>query len=118
MNDQCLLGQACANEESSEAMNLLNSAQKANSKAYNKGYDQINWDKASPVIPELRWYGYRHVDGSIHVKRYLSEMDIKETRRSDFVVYTWGPFTAKDRPDALDRIQSMLRGTQAMMEGH
>jgi len=110
MNDSCVLGQACANEESSEAMNMLNSAQKANSKEYNKGYDQITWgNQASPVIPsDLTWFGYRHMNGSMLLKRYLNAEDFKEAQDSDFVLYTVGPFEAPDRKTALKHLAGIL----------
>jgi hypothetical protein len=94
------------NEERNEAMNMMNSAQKANSKEFNKGYDAIKWDgKSKPKqLPALEWYAYLHVDGGIHVKRYRAELqrgDINEAIESDFVIRVVGPYEAKDRNDAI-----------------
>ncbi len=114
MNDQCLLGQACANEASSEKMNMYNTAQKSNSKNFNDNYDEIRWDHDSPVIPEatipsdLTWFGYRHMNGSLHVKRYLSAESFREAQESDFVLYTVGPFEAPDRATAVEHVAQTL----------
>lgn len=48
----------------------------------------------------LIWWGYRHVNGHIQVKRYFHPMDIKEAMESDFVEDVCGPFEADDRSDA------------------
>ncbi len=47
-----------------------------------------------------RWYGYSHVDGEIHVKRYFDRRDIEEARESIFVDAVTGPFDAEDRDSA------------------
>ena len=51
-----------------------------------------------------QWYGYTHVEGSIHVKRYdpvQGPGDIEEAQDSDFVESVLGPFQARTREDAL-----------------
>jgi len=52
-----------------------------------------------------RWWGYRHVDGSVHVKRYFDMRDLDEAADSDFVGAVRGPFTARNREEALRRMQ-------------
>lgn len=96
------------NEERNEAMNMMNSAQKANSKAFNKGYDGIKWGKPAPM---REYYAYRHVNNSIHVKRYRPELqrgDIDEAVESDFVVRVAGPYEAEGRTDALLKARELL----------
>jgi len=50
-----------------------------------------------------KWCGYRHVDGSIHVKRYFDSRDIQECRESDFVNMIFGPFDADTIEEALKK---------------
>ena len=51
----------------------------------------------------LEWYAYKHISGSLHLKRYLGDYgDIKEARASDFVITVTGPFEAKNREVATD----------------
>lgn len=52
----------------------------------------------------LMWWGYRHVDGSIHVKRFFDDRDIQEADESDFVAVTAGPYEADTREEAKERI--------------
>ncbi len=109
MNDQCLIGQACASEASSEKMNMYNTAQKSNSKNFNDNYDKITWGKDSPVIPsDVTWFGYRHVHGGLFVKRYLSERDFEVAQNSDFVLYTIGPFEAPNQEAAMVHLKEIL----------
>jgi hypothetical protein len=103
------------NEERNEAMNMMNSAQKSNSKLFDKGYDSIQWDgKPKPKsVPALQWYGYMHVEGSIHCKRYFSEVsqgDIDEAIESDFVWIVHGPFEAENREAALKILREVFNG--------
>jgi len=91
-------------EGRNEKMNMMNSAQKANSKAFDKGYDGIAWDdKPKPrKLPLAEWYGYLHVQGSIHLRRYFGDRgDIDEAIESDFVALVKGPFEAESRKEAL-----------------
>ena len=50
---------------------------------------------------KLLWWGYEHENGSFQVKRYFNNRDLVEARESPFVVYVIGPFLAKDREEAL-----------------
>ena len=58
--------------------------------------------------PQLQWWGYRHINGSIQVKRYFDKRDLEEARESDFVDTVVSPFLAKDREDALVKIKEKL----------
>lgn len=56
----------------------------------------------------ILWWGYRHTDGSLHVKRYFDQMDIEEAQDSVFVERTYGPFDAMNREDALQHLKEVL----------
>ena len=55
-------------------------------------------------VPTLQWWGYLHIDGGLHAKRYFDERDTNEARESPFVDIAVGPFDATDRDDALKQI--------------
>ena len=58
---------------------------------------------------ELRWWAYRHTDGSLHVKRYLDDPgDLQEARESSFVDEMFGPFLAANRESAMTRARARL----------
>jgi len=47
---------------------------------------------------KFEWCAYRHVDGSIHLKRYLGDpLDLREMRESPFVSAVTGPFHCNQR---------------------
>jgi len=48
-----------------------------------------------------QWWGYKHVENTIHVKRYFDRQDIVEALSSDFVKSVAGPFYAVDREEAM-----------------
>lgn len=48
----------------------------------------------SRIDPGPPWYGYIHVDGTLHVKRYFGPEDITEATDSEFVAQITGPFHA------------------------
>ncbi len=110
MNDQCLLGQACANEASSEKMNMYNKAQKSNSQLFDENYDKITWgNQASPVIPsDVTWFGYRQTNSTLQIKRYFSPKDIDKAWESDNVLAVFGPFKAPDRETAKIHLKELL----------
>jgi hypothetical protein len=47
-----------------------------------------------------KWWGYLHVDGTVHAKRYFDEKDIIEARESDFCAGIHGPFEIPSSGDA------------------
>jgi len=58
-----------------------------------------------------KWWGYIHIDGSIHVKIYFDQRDISEAWESPFVQSVYGPWECKGREDAIERLkQSSNRG--------
>jgi hypothetical protein len=55
------------------------------------------------------WWGYLHQNGSLIIKRYLSEDDVLEALESDFCVKIFNPFWATTRQDALNQINNKLK---------
>lgn len=60
----------------------------------------------------MMWYGYMHVSGSIHLKRYNDSGDIDEARESDFVEQVYGPFAAKTQSEALTILKTRVVMTE------
>ena len=56
----------------------------------------------------MKWWGYLHTSGTIQVKRYFSELDIKEAIESDFCQKVFYPFEADNRENALKHIRKEL----------
>jgi len=57
---------------------------------------------------EILWWGYLHVDGSLQVKRYFSDLDLAEARESPFVESVYGPWVADGREDALNKLKQEI----------
>ena len=51
------------------------------------------------------WWAYKHINGSIQVKRLWDEKDMYDATQSEFVVKIYKPFLATNRSDALAYIQ-------------
>jgi len=56
------------------------------------------------------WWGYKHVNDTLQVKRFCTVEDIFDARRSDFVAEVKGPFRAHTREEALKNLQILLDG--------
>jgi len=56
----------------------------------------------------MKWWGYLHNEGSLHVKRFFDFQDIEEAEESSFVKITAGPFDADDRHDAIEKLREKL----------
>lgn len=56
----------------------------------------------------LPWWGYLHVDGSLHVKRYFDQRDLDDAYESDFVYQVCQPLLAISREDAVAQIGEIL----------
>ena len=60
-------------------------------------------------MANLQWYGYEHVNGTYHLKRFLDDIsDVYEAAGSDFVVQVAWPFEAENREDALRKLKNLL----------
>ena len=57
---------------------------------------------------DIQWYGYLHVDETLHVKRYFDRKDIEEAQYSDFVQRVTSPFFAINRTRAFEIAKSKL----------
>lgn len=55
------------------------------------------------------WWGYLHVNGTVHPKRLYSSLDIKEAEESPFVRKVVPPFLATSREDALAYLMFRLQ---------
>lgn len=55
-------------------------------------------------MEQIMWFGYKHINGSLHVKRYGDEKDYEEARDSDFVDRIYGPWACNQ-----DEAQEHLR---------
>ena len=59
-----------------------------------------------------KWWGYRHANGNLQVKRYFDERDIEDAVDSDFCVSIIYPFDATDRDEALKIAYLKMGGTR------
>ena len=58
---------------------------------------------------ELLWWGYRHTDGGLHVKRYFNDpLDLVEAQESPFVDSVCQPFPASSREEALQKLREAV----------
>jgi len=57
-----------------------------------------------------QWFGYKHVNDTIHVKRFLSLGDMEEAQESPYVVAIYGPFEASSAQEALHKLQLRIHG--------
>lgn len=59
---------------------------------------------------KLDWYAYKHVNGTLHLKRYLGDYgDISEAKDSPFTTQVTEPFEANQRSEAEDIMKARLR---------
>lgn len=54
------------------------------------------------------WWGYKHVYGTLQVKRYFDQRDLTEAMESDFVQQLVPPFEAANRDEALAYIKEYV----------
>lgn len=60
-------------------------------------------------VPKLKWWGYRHTNGTIQVKRYFDDRDLREADESPFCARVTVPFDAVDRDDAIKQATAILK---------
>jgi hypothetical protein len=58
---------------------------------------------------KFEWWGYLHTTGTIQAKRYFGPLDINEAKESPFCVKVVGPFMAKGRMDALEKVSELIK---------
>jgi hypothetical protein len=54
----------------------------------------------------LPWWGYKHISGTYHAKRYFDKQDIDEAKESPFVAEIVYPFKASSRDEAIEYIKN------------
>ena len=55
-----------------------------------------------------KWWGYVHVNSSLHVKIYFDNQDISEAWESPFVERVAGPWVCENREEALKKLKAAL----------
>lgn len=63
------------------------------------------------------WWGYKHTNGHIQVKRYFEPLDIQEAEESPFCEKVSNPFEAIDRDEALIKCENLFSPTPIGDEG-
>lgn len=53
-----------------------------------------------------KWWGYIHINGSIHPKLFFGPLDLEEADESPFVKRVYEPFDAYGREDAIKIIKT------------
>ncbi len=59
-------------------------------------------------IQDQQWFGYEHINGTLHVKRYLSTEQVDEVYESDFVKNVYGPWKCQGRHAAVKKMNQVL----------
>lgn len=60
------------------------------------------------MMSNNKWWGYKHINGSLQAKRYFDDRDLSEAYESPFVDQVILPFEAEDREQALEHIKKLL----------
>lgn len=69
-----------------------------------------HWNEdETPLFEEdkLLWWGYKHTNQSLQAKRYFGPLDTDEARDSPFCAQVVGPFPARDREEALEKVKQL-----------
>jgi len=59
---------------------------------------------------QLKWYGYQHRNGTLHVKRYIGHFgsgDMVTAKASPFVIDVFGPFEAQNQHAAKKKLEKI-----------
>ena len=54
---------------------------------------------------KFKWWGYLHMNGTIHVKRYFSQEDLIDAYESEFVHTVFQLFLAENREEAINIVK-------------
>jgi hypothetical protein len=67
---------------------------------------------------DLEWYGYQHIDGSVHLKRHTPGDDpvARDLAGNAFVAAIVPPFSAPDRASALAMLKERLHRPATLAE--
>lgn len=66
-------------------------------------------------MEKIQWWGYRHISGTLIIKRYFAPIDIDEAMESQFVRHTLGPVNADSRLDAEKKLLA-IEGEKGELE--
>lgn len=58
---------------------------------------------------KMKWWGYKHTNGSIQAKRYFDEQDIEDAHESPFCEIVVYPFEAANREEAITHITNQIK---------
>ena len=58
----------------------------------------------------IKWWGYLHENGTLHVKRFFDMEDIFEAESSPFVDRVYGPWEADSRDGAIEKLKRCVHG--------
>jgi len=61
-----------------------------------------------------QWWGYLHVEGTLHVKIYFGPEDISEAWESPFVNTVFGPWECSGREEALEKLKDGIGGGMSL----
>lgn len=63
------------------------------------------------VLPLSRnkWFGYRHVNGTDHIKSWFTKDEYDEIASSPSVVWIYGPYYNDSRDDAIDTFKDEFK---------
>jgi hypothetical protein len=62
----------------------------------------------APLQRKVKWWGYLHVNGTIHTKHYFDRLDIVEAKASDFVKEVYGPFECDGKEQASEIVYNVF----------
>lgn len=63
-------------------------------------------------MSKLEWYGYKHQNGTYHLKRLWDKKDMHEARESPFVDEIFGPFYSDNLDEAQRMFDAAIKETQ------
>ena len=66
-------------------------------------------DRIDALMELPLWWGYLHVNGSVHVKLFFDNRDLHEAHESPFVEAVCTPMPCKDLADALAKFLVKFR---------
>lgn len=55
-----------------------------------------------------KWWGYLHVEGTLHVKRFFGSEDILEAHESSFASLVAGPWECSGSEEALEKLKESI----------
>ncbi len=62
-------------------------------------------------ITRNKWWGYVHVNGTYHVKRFFTKESFNDVKTSPFVLHIVDPFEAYNRDSAIEKFKENLPDT-------